>query len=192
MSGGNTFLSFELNQDKRSWKHVCNGTPNGGADTPNRPVQCRTTGDVLISYDIQSGSNLDVIVRKWTNTTSVQATGSDAVNFPGAAGCAKTGTLSDLVGLTASHVQGAINADPSGFGCPPAPPATNPLLCNPITNFLQPGTYGSTFAEGIFGEAAINLSAVFDTGAFGDPCSRSARSTSTPDLQSRCRRRCRT
>ncbi|HET8755207.1 MAG TPA: hypothetical protein VFM58_04320 [Solirubrobacteraceae bacterium] len=85
-SGGSTFLTFELNRDARLWD-------NGRARIP-----CRTTGDLLVSYE-PSGNTVDVIVQRWVTTRANPATG-----------CAAEGRLEDASGVTANvDVQGALN-----------------------------------------------------------------------------------
>lgn len=83
---GTTFLTFELNQDGRLWQPVRNG----------ERVPCRTTGDVLISFEIH-GSIPSLVVRRWTTT------GWDA-----GTDCARVGTLSAPINVT-GLVQGAMN-----------------------------------------------------------------------------------
>jgi hypothetical protein len=52
-SEGTTFVTFELNQDKRIWKNAA------GADIP-----CRKTGDVLISFE-PHGNGAEVHAERW-------------------------------------------------------------------------------------------------------------------------------
>src|SRR5436190_5121744 len=116
---GNTFNTFELNQLAQTWN---NGQSN---------IACRTTGDLLISYEVASGGspiNVDIVVYRWTSTTVDAATG-----------CGKTGTFQQI---------------------DPAPNAEASMNNTAITNFLSPGTLGSSFAQGTFGEAALNLTAI--------------------------------
>src|SRR3954465_10347419 len=67
---GDTFLTFELNQDARLWTNPV------GAKIP-----CRRTGDILVSYEI-SGTTADVFLRRWQTVKADPATG-----------CAETGTI---------------------------------------------------------------------------------------------------
>src|SRR3954453_3777182 len=125
---GDTFNSFELNQLAQTWN---NGNSN---------IACRTTGDLLISYEVNSGGspiNVKVVVYRWTSTTVDAATG-----------CGKTGTFQAL---------------------DPGPAAEASMNNAVITNYLSPGTLGSSFAQGTFGEAAINLTGVL-SGANLNPC----------------------
>src|SRR5918995_608217 len=135
-SGGNVFLAFELNQDTRLWR-------NASGDL----IQCRTTGDIIISYEIQNDDNIDVIIQRWVSDSVVSAAEA-AGGLTNGAGCAKTGHFEEFE-LTPAQVQGAINAGTT------------------ITNFL-PGAPG-TLGEELFGEAAINLTAVFED-VLEDPC----------------------
>jgi uncharacterized repeat protein (TIGR01451 family) len=124
--GGSAFLTFELNHDARLWN-------NGRATIP-----CRRTDDLLISYEPQ-GNDVDVIVQRWVTQTDDAATG-----------CARTGRLDDLAGLTPNvDAQGAINA-------------------GAITARL-PGFYDGTVPAERFGEAALNLSRFLGE-ALGNRC----------------------
>ena len=81
-----TFITFELNHDPRLWD-------NGQATIP-----CRTTGDVLVSYESQ-GNDVSVVIQRWVTTQT------DA-----ASGCATTGQLDNSTGLTPNvDAQGAVN-----------------------------------------------------------------------------------
>src|SRR5918995_2167734 len=135
-SGGNVFLAFELNQDTRLWT-------NASGDQ----IQCRTTGDIIISYEIQNDDNIDVIIQRWVSDSVVSAAEA-AGGLTNGAGCAKTGHFEEF-NLTPAQVQGAINAGTT------------------ITNFL-PGA-PAVIGEELFGEAAINLTAVFED-VLEDPC----------------------
>jgi hypothetical protein len=87
---GDTFLTFELNQDARLW------TNHAGAKIP-----CRRTGDILVSYEI-SGTTADVFLRRWQTVKADPATG-----------CAETGTILPFAAVKADvQAQGAINAAP--------------------------------------------------------------------------------
>jgi hypothetical protein len=86
-AGGTTFLTFELNRDARLWD-------NGRARIP-----CRTTGDLLVSYEPQ-GNTVDVDVQRWVTTQADPDSG-----------CAAEGRLEDANGLTPNvDLQGALNA----------------------------------------------------------------------------------
>ena len=69
-----TFITFELNHDPRLWD-------NGRATIP-----CRSTGDVLVSYEAQ-GNDVSVVIQRWVTTQT------DA-----ASGCATTGRPRELHG----------------------------------------------------------------------------------------------
>jgi uncharacterized repeat protein (TIGR01451 family) len=113
--GGTAFLTFELNHDARLWN-------NGQATIP-----CRRTDDLLIAFEPQ-GNDVEVLVRRWVTETADAATG-----------CAKTGHLDGLTGLTPNvDVQGAINA--------------GAIIAR------LPGFYHGAIPAERFGEAALNLS----------------------------------
>jgi SdrD B-like protein len=123
---GTTFLTFELNQIKGEWENEAGST-----------IPCRTTGDVLISYEVSGGSIGEVVVQEWisTATKSVVIEGK-SVNC---------GTEGELKGGAvkvepAAGVQGAMNTEE-------------------ITNFLPDPANGSpaTIETNNFGEAALNL-----------------------------------
>jgi archaellum component FlaG (FlaF/FlaG flagellin family) len=84
---GTTFLTFELNRDARLWD-------NGRARIP-----CRTTGDLLVSYEPQ-GNSVEVMVERWVTTRADPESG-----------CAAEGRLEDANDVTPNvDVQGALNA----------------------------------------------------------------------------------
>ena len=81
-----TFITFELNHDPRLWD-------NGQATIP-----CRSTGDVLVSYEAQ-GNQVSVVIQRWVTTLTDPASG-----------CATTGRLDDATGLRPNvDAQGAVN-----------------------------------------------------------------------------------
>jgi uncharacterized repeat protein (TIGR01451 family) len=87
-SGGSSFLTFELNHDRRLWN-------NGMARIP-----CRRDGDVQIAY-VPHGNTVDVELRRWdTGTTDART------------GCDRTGDFADVANPPANAAQAAINADP--------------------------------------------------------------------------------
>jgi uncharacterized repeat protein (TIGR01451 family) len=121
-----TFLTFELNHDSRLWN-------NGRATIP-----CRRTGDLLISYEAE-GNDVNVVIQQWVTLETNAATG-----------CATTGRLDGLTGLTPNvDAQGAVNT-------------------TPITARL-PGFYDGMVPTFHFGEAAFNLNQ-FLADAGVDPC----------------------
>src|SRR5215208_2175147 len=126
---GTTYMAFELNQRAETWF-------NGKANIP-----CRSTGDIIVSYQV-SGNSPDVILQKWTTTSTDAGTG-----------CAKTGTLTDFTTFIDNvDVQGAVNAVA-------------------IQNYL-PSSFpwpGNQIPEKLFGEAALNLTTLLDD-ALGTPC----------------------
>src|SRR5919109_729264 len=140
---GNAFLAFELNQDTRQWRN------QAAIDSPGEwTVNCRTTGDIVISYFIQNASNIGVTIQRWTTTSAVTAAEAAAGRTNGE-GCAKEGFFTDF-DPPANAVQAAING------------AGNPFSPGAVTNFLNPATYGTSFPAGTFGEAALNLSLIFE------------------------------
>ncbi|MDX6655938.1 MAG: hypothetical protein QOH62_731 [Solirubrobacteraceae bacterium] len=56
---GNSFLTFELNQVRASWKNSTGTT-----------IPCRSNGDVLLSFEV-GGSSLTTSVYKWSGTRGV-------------------------------------------------------------------------------------------------------------------------
>jgi hypothetical protein len=85
---GTTFVTFELTQQARLWR-------NSAGDR----LPCRTTGDILISFD-QNGNGADVEVQRWVTDTSL------------ANGCANTGHLVAATDLTPNvDVQASFNND---------------------------------------------------------------------------------
>jgi ketosteroid isomerase-like protein len=125
---GTTYMAFELNQRADLWN-------NGKVNIP-----CRTTGDIIVSYQV-SGNTPDVILQKWTTTSS------DA-----ASGCAKTGSLTDYTAVVDNvNAQGAVNA-------------------SPVDNFLGSSyPWGSQIPSKLFGESSLNLTSLL-SGALGTPC----------------------
>ena len=131
---GNTYLTFELNQDTRRWDN------DGDAATPEVP--CRQDGDVLLSYEIEPGGTAEpdpVTVRlyRWHEATQDPVTG-----------CSRTGTMTGGAVLNSPLganplAQGAINED------------------GPIANHLDTDGDGKpdtpVFGRGTFGEAGINV-----------------------------------
>jgi hypothetical protein len=53
-ASGNTFITFELNQLSRTWTNAVGAT-----------IPCRSTGDLLLAYDI-GGSTVSVTIDRWT------------------------------------------------------------------------------------------------------------------------------
>lgn len=145
-TGGNTFLTFELNQDQKRW------TNSTGAVIP-----CRTTGDLLVTYNVANSDATNIALRaeKWTSTSTDAATG-----------CAKTGSLSEYTGLAdGTDVQGAVNTSlsPSLSG---ELPSSRPAVGS-IPSLLESTPSCSSVSgwvcAGLFGEAGINLKGVFGT-----------------------------
>jgi hypothetical protein len=145
---GNTFLTFELNQRTETWDN------DDDASTPEIP--CREDGDVLISYEVEPGGTEEpdpVTIRLyfWVEDTEDPDTGCSASgHFTGG------DVLNDPTDA-APLAQAAINED------------------GDIENFLDTDGDGDfdaddiqEFEQGTFGEAAIDVSAVFD--AIGEPC----------------------
>jgi hypothetical protein len=125
---GTTYMAFELNQRAQLWN-------NGKANIP-----CRTTGDIIVSYQV-SGNTPDVILQKWTSTSSDAGTG-----------CAKTGSLTDYTAVVDNiNAQGGVNAAP-------------------IDNVLSSSyPWGPQIPAKLFGEGSLNLTSLL-SGALGTPC----------------------
>jgi hypothetical protein len=86
-STGDTFLTFELNQDERLWK-------NKAGDR----IPCRREGDILVSYEV-SGNGAEVFLRRWHTLTTDPDTG-----------CARTGDVDPFTTVRADvEAQGALN-----------------------------------------------------------------------------------
>jgi hypothetical protein len=129
-AGGTTYLSFELNQDARLWD-------NGRAEIP-----CRRTGDLLVVIAAH-GSNVDVVLERWTTTANDATTG-----------CATRGHLTRAMNVASADAQGAVNAA---------------AITSRLPGFHAPGR---TIAEvAAFGDAALNLSTLMER-AFDDRCFR--------------------
>jgi uncharacterized repeat protein (TIGR01451 family) len=123
-AGGSAFLAFELNHDSRLWN-------NGHANIP-----CRRTGDIIISYEPQ-GNDVSVLLQRWVTSTPDTATG-----------CARTGHLDDLTGLTPNtDAQGALN--------------------RAAIEVHLPGFYSESVPNERFGEAALNLTEVLEDAGIG-------------------------
>lgn len=129
---GQAFVTFELNQDARLW------TNSSGASIP-----CRTTGDLLISFDDNSnGNGAEVEIDRWVTDAS------DA-----SSGCATRGHLVPASGLTPNvDVQASFN-----YSSP---------INNYLPGFLPLGT--GTIPTVQFGETAVNLTSAL--GDLGNPC----------------------
>jgi uncharacterized repeat protein (TIGR01451 family) len=116
---GNSFLTFELNQTGASWTNATGTT-----------IPCRSTGDLLLSFEV-GGSSLTTSLYRWTGDGSGPATCRDGAN----------GTFTGSGAIPAGRFQGAMN------------PAA-------IMNYVNPAAYGATFPGNAFGEAAIDIPAV--------------------------------
>ena len=137
-SGGNVFLAFELNQDTRRWTNASNDL-----------IQCRTEGDLIVSYEIQNDDNIDVVIQQWISDSEVTAA-DVAGGFTNGLGCSKTGHFVDYA-VSSAVVQGAINQNTT------------------IQNFLPRTPPAATLGEELFGETAINLSKIFEE-TIQNPC----------------------
>jgi hypothetical protein len=115
---GTTFLTFELNQNPLRW----------GPDQ----LPCRTTGDILITFDEQ-GNGVEVQVDRWVTDTTLGN------------GCANTGHL-----VTASNLKPNVDVQGS-FNSAGA-------INNYLPGFLPTGM--NTIPKDQFGETAINLTTV--------------------------------
>ncbi len=132
LRNGTTFVAFELNQVARLWKN------SQGAFIP-----CRSTGDILISFE-PHGNGASIQVERWVTE------GTDA-----SSGCATRGRLESASNLKVQpDVQANVQASFNNGS-------------TPINNYL-PGFFATTIPQENFGEAAINLSSVL--AGLGDPC----------------------
>jgi hypothetical protein len=123
---GTTFLTFELNQVKGEWENEAKSM-----------IPCRTTGDLLISYEVSGSSIGEVVVQEWKSTKSKSVTIEGKTVECGTEGELKGGAVKVE---PSAGVQGAMNA------------AT-------IENFLPDKVNGTptTIGKNLFGEAALNL-----------------------------------
>jgi uncharacterized repeat protein (TIGR01451 family) len=133
-SNANTFLGFELNKRTNTWVNSVGTT-----------IPCRSTGDLLISYEIDpSSKNVIFTAYRWTGS-------GGPVSCPEG----RTGTYSPVT-LGLGNTQGYMNFD------------------NAITNYLATSTstpagpLPTSFPVGTFGEGAINLTQTLGTGT--NPC----------------------
>ena len=111
-------------------------------------IPCRTEGDLIVSYEIQNDDDIDVIIQRWISDSEVSAAEA-AAGFTNGEGCSKTGHFDDI-DLSVDEVQGAINTGRT------------------IENFL-PGGPEPSIGEELFGEAALNLTAIFEDAGL-NPC----------------------
>lgn len=148
-SNGTVFVTFELNQEERLW-----------TNSKGERVPCRTTGDILISFE-PHGSGATVQVERWVTDSKSSS------------GCAESGHLVNATNLQEGvDVQGSFNNGSAA-----------------IPNYL-PGSYSATIPELRFGEAAINLSRVLAGFGHGCPAfastwmhSRSSSSSENAELK---------
>jgi hypothetical protein len=138
---GDTFLTFELNQVKGLWENANEAM-----------IPCRTTGDELIAYNVPGGSTVEVVVYRWVTDTSTLTT---IPPDPTPHACAKTGHFepSDGTEVSSPNEQGVMSTAE---------------ITNYLTDTANPPT-PKTFAGGSFGEAALNLTAIFEDANLG-PC----------------------
>ena len=139
---GDTFLTFELNQVKGLWEN------------PNKAmIPCRTTGDVLISYNVGGSSSVEVVLYRWvTDEGKATVIAPDPTSHE----CAEKGHFAPAGGTAVAppFEQGEMNF--SGE------------ISNFLTDTANPPT-PAKFAAGSFGEAALNLTAIFENANLG-PC----------------------
>ncbi len=119
---GNSFLTFELNQLGTTWKNAANTV-----------IPCRSTGDLLLSFEV-GGSSLQTSLYRWTGDGTGPAACPNGAN----------GTFTGSGVIPAERFQGAMN-----------PTA--------IQNYVNAAAYGATFPANAFGEAAIDIPAVLKT-----------------------------
>ena len=136
---GNTFLAFELNQDEREWRNANNDL-----------IPCRTSGDLIISYEIQNSNNIQIVAQEWQSTSDVTVEEA-AGGFTNGVGCSKTGTFVET-DPGADNAQAAINA------------------AGPVTNYLPVTSGATSFDQGLFGEAALRMAPIVSGEEPGDPC----------------------
>jgi hypothetical protein len=127
---GTVFVTFELNQDSRLW-----------LNSAGSMIPCRTTGDLLISFDAH-GNTAEVLVDRWVTT-------GQASNR-----CATAGTLvADTTLQPNVDIQAAFN------------------YTSAINNWIPDSFFSvgsNTIPQLQFGEAAINLTSAL--GEVGDGC----------------------
>jgi hypothetical protein len=102
-------------------------------------IPCRRTGDVLVVFAAH-GHEIEMRLQQWTTTATNAATG-----------CATHGRLTTMTSVAAADAQGAVNTA---------------LITSRLPGHFAPG---GTVAAGLFGEAALDLSALIER-AFGDRC----------------------
>jgi hypothetical protein len=136
---GDTFLTFELNQVKGLWENE-----------KKTRIPCRTTGDVLIAYNVPGAASVNVVVYRWVTDTSTLTT---IPPDPTPHACADTGHFEPAEGtpVSAPYQQGAMSTT-----------ETNNYLTD-TANSPTP----KTFAAGSFGEAALNLTGIFENAKLG-------------------------
>lgn len=129
---GDTFLTFELNQDARLW------TNSAGTKIP-----CRRDGDVLVSYEI-AGNGAEVVLNRWrTDETD-----------PGS-GCARTGSIEPLATVPADAAQGALNSGAIANHLPGSVGATVPAGQFGEAALDLEALLGHAFPGGCFGFGSI-------------------------------------
>ena len=138
---GDTFLTFELNKVKGLWENE-----------KKAKIPCRTTGDVLISYNVPGSSSVSVVIYRWVTDESVATV---IPPNPTIDPCAKTGHFEPAEGMPVASPfeQGAMNTSE---------------IANFLTDTANPPT-PAKFAGGSFGEASLNLTAIFENANLG-PC----------------------
>src|SRR3954452_11686986 len=134
---GNTYLAFELNQEKDTFHNPA------GFDVPCRlgDGDGPLLDDLIISYQVQSGVSppqVEIVVHRWKTIT---ASAVDPRH------CALTGVVDELD--PQPNAQAAVNS-----GSIPNYLATNPG--NPSATPPVPPTIPVNFLEGTFGEASLN------------------------------------
>ncbi|MDX6679200.1 MAG: hypothetical protein QOE31_3252, partial [Solirubrobacteraceae bacterium] len=135
-SNANTFFGLELNKRTNTWVNSAGTT-----------IPCRSTGDLLISYEIDpSSKNVIFTAYKWTGGLPA-----------GPASCpeGRTGSYSPVT-LGIGDTQGYMNFDDA---------ITNYLATSTST---PAGPLPTSFDAGTFGEGAVNLTQTIGTGA--NPC----------------------
>ena len=129
---GSTYLAFELNQVRGTW-----------VNDRNVRVPCRTSGDILVSYEIQ-GNVPAVSLYRWRR-----------VGNPDVSGCDRTGTIERLGSVTADvQAQGAMNEEAIANSLAGAGPTIATRLFGESALDLD-ALFGPVFEDGCFAFGSI-------------------------------------
>jgi hypothetical protein len=144
-SNGTTALTVELNQVDLPWD------PDA-ANPSNALIPCRTSGDLLVDVGVP-GATFDVTPYLWTTSTSTTVVDPGGVSHA----CARTGTITAVNSSPVTDAEGSANWNQGTWD-------------GTVNNYLLPGTYGSTFAAGLFAEVALNVTNILAGAPGGNPC----------------------